>query len=79
MTYTVIVHEAEEGGFWSEVAGLPGCLSQGETLDELEKNTIESIVAWLSAHVEGRGEHRPERIRRWELTLPDDTGLVKAG
>lgn len=34
MQYTVIVHNADEGGYWVEVPSLPGCFSQGETIDE---------------------------------------------
>jgi predicted RNase H-like HicB family nuclease len=30
MQVKVVVHEAEEGGFWAEVPALPGCVSQGE-------------------------------------------------
>lgn len=41
--YTVIVHEAEEGGYWTEVPGLPSAGSQGETVDEAIENTKESI------------------------------------
>ena len=41
--YTVIAHEADEGGYWTEVPGLPGAGSQGETLDEAIENTKESI------------------------------------
>ena len=41
--YTVIVHEAEEGGFWTEVPSLAGAGSQGETVDEAVANTRESI------------------------------------
>ena len=41
--YTVIVHEAEEGGFWTEVPSLPGAGSQGETPDEAVAHTKESI------------------------------------
>ena len=37
--YTVIVHEAEEGGYWTEVPDLPGAGSQGETVDEAIANT----------------------------------------
>jgi predicted RNase H-like HicB family nuclease len=43
-----IVHPAEEGGFWAEVPALPGCLTQGETLDELRSNLREAIALWLS-------------------------------
>jgi len=41
--YVIVLHEAEEGGFWSEVPSLPGAGSQGETIDETVQNTKESI------------------------------------
>jgi len=34
MEYTVLIHTSEEGGYWVEVPALPGCFSQGETIDE---------------------------------------------
>lgn len=46
-TFTVIVHDAEEGGYWAEVLELPGCVSQGETVEELQKNIREAIEAIL--------------------------------
>lgn len=49
MEYTIIVHQAEEGGFWSEVPALPGCYSQGETIDETLHNTKEAIESYLMA------------------------------
>ena len=52
MKIKVIVHEAEEGGFWAEVPAIPGCASQGETLDELLKNVHEAIEGCLSVDVE---------------------------
>jgi predicted RNase H-like HicB family nuclease len=42
-TYTVAVHLAEEGGYWGEVLELPGCASQGESIDELLENVIDAI------------------------------------
>jgi len=47
--FTLLVHEAEEGevGYWGEVVELPGCLSQGETLEELRLNIQEAIEAVL--------------------------------
>jgi len=48
MTLKAIIHPAEEGGFWAEVPALPGCLTQGETLDELKANLHEAIELWLS-------------------------------
>ncbi len=49
MEYTILIHTAEEGGYWSEVPALPGCYSQGETIDETLKNTKEAIEAHLMA------------------------------
>ena len=49
MEYTILVHQAEEGGFWSEVPALPGCYSQGETIDETLRNTKEAIEAHFAA------------------------------
>ena len=47
MTIKVIFHKAEEGGYWAEVPALPGCLSQGETLEETQTNIREAIEAFL--------------------------------
>ena len=52
-TYTVIVHAAEEGGFWGEVLELPGCVSQGETPEEFQQNIREAIQAVLEAEPQG--------------------------
>jgi predicted RNase H-like HicB family nuclease len=44
-----IVHKAEEGGFWAEVPALPGCLTQGETKEEIQQNLLEAIELWFEA------------------------------
>jgi predicted RNase H-like HicB family nuclease len=49
MEYTILIHQAEEGGFWSEVPALPGCYSQGETIDQTLQNTKEAIESHLIA------------------------------
>ena len=48
VTLKVLVHKADEGGFWAEVPSLPGCVSQGDTVDELRGNIREAIEGWLS-------------------------------
>ncbi|MHB8376232.1 MAG: type II toxin-antitoxin system HicB family antitoxin [Dehalococcoidia bacterium] len=53
--YAVIIHEAEEGGYWSEVPSLTGAGSQGELIDEVVANTKESIEAVLAV-MKQRGE-----------------------
>ena len=52
MKIKIIVHEAEEGGFWAEVPAIPGCVSQGETLEELDANVREAIVGCLGVDPE---------------------------
>lgn len=47
--YTVILHPAEEGGYWAEVPVLPGCYSQGETVDETLLHVREAIEVHLAA------------------------------
>ena len=48
-TLTAIVHpEPEVGGYSAEVPALPGCFTQGETLDEVRANLREAIEGWLA-------------------------------
>jgi hypothetical protein len=46
MKLKAMIHKAEEGGFWAEVPALPGCFTQGESLEELEANLAEAIEAY---------------------------------
>lgn len=52
MKLKVIVHEAEEGGYWAEVPAILGCATQGETYDELLSNLSDAIEACLSIDLE---------------------------
>jgi predicted RNase H-like HicB family nuclease len=49
MIIKAIIHNAEEGGFWAEVPALPGCLTQGETREEIRENLLEAIELWFEA------------------------------
>ncbi len=51
MKLKVIVHEAEEGGYWAEVPSIPGCATQGETFDELLGNIYEAVESCLSVDI----------------------------
>ncbi len=72
MNVKVVVHEAEEGGFWGEVPALPGCASQGETLEELMHNLREAVEGWLSSAIDAVGEG--ERVLDLALL---DSGAAK--
>ena len=57
MKIKVVVHEAEEGGYWAEVPALPGCATQGETFEELLTNLHEAIEGCLSVDVAQTQSH----------------------
>ena len=42
--FAVVIHVEPAGGYWGEVPALPGCYSQGETVDELLANLREAIA-----------------------------------
>jgi predicted RNase H-like HicB family nuclease/predicted nucleotidyltransferase len=62
--YTVILHSAEEGGYWVEVPALLGCFSQGETVDEALRNIKEAI----ELHI--------ECLEQEKMKIPKDEGFV---
>ena len=47
MEYSVVIHTAEEGGYWLEVPALDGCFTQGETMEEVLENAKEAISLYL--------------------------------
>ncbi len=47
--YTVIIERDEDGWFVSEVVELPGCHTQGKTIDQLIERTKEAIRAYLKS------------------------------
>ena len=49
MEFTVVIQKAEEEGFWAEVPMLPGCYSQGETVEETLENIREAIEGHMEA------------------------------
>ena len=62
MKIKVVIHEAEEGGYWAEVPAIPGCATQGETHEELLKNLQEAIEACLSVDVEQPESTSKDRV-----------------
>ena len=50
--YNAIVHKAEEGGYWAEVPELPGCVTEADTLDELNEMLKEAIAGYLEVAAE---------------------------
>jgi predicted RNase H-like HicB family nuclease/uncharacterized protein (DUF433 family) len=67
MKIKVVVHEAEEGGYWAEVPAIPGCATQGESMEELLRNVREAIEGCLSVDIP---EPKPdEKLRILEIAV----------
>ena len=49
MTYTIVLEEAEEGGYTVSVPALPGCISEGDTYEEALENIKDAIALYLRA------------------------------
>lgn len=62
MKLKVVVHEAEEGGYWAEVPAIPGCATEGETFEELLKNLYEAVEGCLSVDVETSSIGKKDRL-----------------
>lgn len=62
MKFKVIVHDAEEGGYWAEVPAIPGCATEGDTFEELLENLYEAIEGCRSVDVEQTTLAEGERV-----------------
>ncbi len=62
MQLHVIVHEEPTGGFWAEVPALPGCMTQGETLDEVMATCAKRSKGWLAVDIPEPGPGAKEKI-----------------
>jgi predicted RNase H-like HicB family nuclease len=47
MNIKAIIHLAEEGGYWAEVPALPGCITEGDSMEEVMANLKDAIEGWL--------------------------------
>jgi predicted RNase H-like HicB family nuclease len=47
MNIKAIIHPAEEGGYWAEVPALPGCITEGDSMEEVTANLKDAIEGWL--------------------------------
>jgi predicted RNase H-like HicB family nuclease len=66
--YAVVIHQEPEGGFWAEVPALPGCYSQGETMDELMANIREAITGVLEV-MKARGTQPETNVQVLDLVV----------
>jgi predicted RNase H-like HicB family nuclease len=62
MKLRVIVHKAEEGGYWAEVPAIEGCATQGETFEELLTNLYDAVEGCLSVDLEDVSLSADDRV-----------------
>jgi predicted RNase H-like HicB family nuclease len=62
MKLKIIVHEAEEGGYWAEVPSIPGCATQGETFEELLTNLYDAVESCLAVDLTDISTSATDRI-----------------
>ncbi len=47
MRFKVVLEPSDQGGYTATVPSLPGCISEGDTLEEAMKNIQEAIELYL--------------------------------
>lgn len=62
MKLKVVIHEAEEGGFWAEVPAIPGCATQGDSMEELIQNLYEAVEGCLSVDMDSIPLKKTDKI-----------------
>ncbi len=71
-TYKVMLHKAPEGGFTASVPVLPGCITEGDTLDEAISMAKEAIELYIE-ELTSRGEEIPDDSKTFEYSLNLET------
>ncbi len=67
MKLKTIIHQAEEGGYWAEIPAIPGCVTQGDSFEELLKNIYEAVEGCLSVDIEEYKIQKDDRLM--EITV----------
>ena len=62
MKLKVVIHEADEGGYWAEVPSIPGCATQGNNFEELLQNLYEAVEGCLSVDVSSPTATSKDRV-----------------
>jgi len=52
LNYPITLYEAEGGGYVAEIEDLPGCLTEGETLEEVNQRIEDARKDWIQAAYE---------------------------
>lgn len=61
LPYTITIKPSPEGGFVATIAELPGCITQGETIEDAARMIEDAKAAWLDVAMQD-GLEIPEPV-----------------
>ncbi|HTB23552.1 MAG TPA: type II toxin-antitoxin system HicB family antitoxin [bacterium] len=63
----VVIHKAKspDVAYWAEIAGMPGCITEDDTLQELHANLREAVQGWLLAQLPSKSVAKPAELKRF--------------
>ena len=67
MKLKVVIHTDADGGFWAKVPALPGCVTEGDTREELMFNLREAIEGWLEVAAEDKSSDQDAELTEVEV------------
>ena len=69
MKLKVVIHEADEVGFWAEVPAISWCATQGESFEELLQNLYEAVEGCLFLDIDTQAFANQKNIRILEIAV----------
>ena len=67
MKLKVVIHTADEGGYWAEVPSIPGCATQGDSFEELLANIYDAVEGCLA--VDLRSVKKDKKAKIMEIVV----------
>lgn len=64
-----VIHEAEEGGYWATIPAFPGCVTEGDTLEEMNANILEAAEVWLCTKLQAALRIRRPNSTKYEMAF----------
>lgn len=79
LQYEAVFMPQDDGGFTVEVPDLPGCISEGDTLEEAKNNIEEAIQLYIDTlRARGKAVPSPNKERYFTIGVSVKTRKRKA-
>lgn len=70
-----VIHR-ENGRYWAEIPAMPGCLTEGDTLDEVRANIVDAAKGWLESKLDWLMGRLPKAPAHRRAPLRKTTALA---